>query len=222
MQLSGAIKKSIKPQTHESMSDGTYNFTIGALLCWGLFVNWLMIQSIPTESLLAVPMWAFLVGYFVLSFSGIAIAAMSSSSVVGFIGYNMLAAAFGMILCIAVSNVDPDVVFQAVQTTGLITAVMMFLGSMLPTFFKRLSGVLLISLLVVIVVELFQILVLKSSPGWIDWLVILIFSGFIGRDWAVANEMPRNFKNAMLCAMNLYMSMINIFVRLLDVYSKIK
>jgi FtsH-binding integral membrane protein len=222
MQLSGAIKKSIKPQAHESMSDGTYNFTIGALLCWGLFVNWLMIQSITVESILAVPMWAFLVGYFVLSIAGVLIVGMSSNPLVGLIGYNMIVAAFGAILCLAVSFADPDVVFQAVQTTGLITAVMMFLGSMFPAFFKRISGALFISLLVMIVVELVQIFVLKATQGWTDWVVIMIFCGFIGHDWAVANEAPRNFKNALNGAVSLYMNIINIFVRLLDIYSKVK
>lgn len=202
--------------SENTMSEGVYNFSIGAVLCWGFFVNWMMIKTIPAESIMSMNIWALLIGFFVLGIAGVVTFSMSSNPVISFIGYNMVVVAFGLTLNVIISEHDPDTVFQAMQTTGLVTAVMMFLGSLFPKFFKKLFSILLISLLVMIVVELIQTFVFHVHQGWTDLVVALIFCGWIGYDWAKANEVPRTLDNAIDGAAALYMDIINLFSRILN------
>ncbi len=205
-----------------TMGEGAYNFAIGAVLCWGFFVNWMMIKTIPVETIMSVNIWVLLIGFFVLGVAGVFTFSMSSNPVISFIGYNMVVVAFGLILNITVSAHDPDIVFQAMQTTGLVTAVMMFLGGVFPNFFKNIIGGLTIALLAMIVIELVQTFVFHVQQGWTDWAVALIFCGYIGYDWAKANEVPRTLDNAIDGAAALYMDIINLFVRILEIYAKSK
>lgn len=200
-----------------TMSEGSFNFMLGLVLCWGFFINWVMVSRISAETYLAYPSWALIVGFLVLSFAGIALFKASENPVVSFFGYNMMVVAFGPILSIVVSEYDSDLVFEAIQTTGLVTAVMMLAATIFPAFFKRLGGVLFIALLAMIVIELVQAFVFHVQQGWTDWAVALIFCGYIGFNWVRANEMPRTLDNAIDCAAELYLDIINLFVRILQI-----
>lgn len=67
-----------------------------------------------------------------------------------------------------------------------------------------------------IVIELVQAFVFHVQQGWTDWAVALIFCGYIGFNWVRANEMPRTLDNAIDCAAELYLDIINLFVRILQ------
>ncbi len=43
----------------QEISSRLYNFTIGAVLCWGFWINWLMVGNIPVESIAAINPWVF-------------------------------------------------------------------------------------------------------------------------------------------------------------------
>ena len=53
------------------------------------------------------------------------------------------------------------------------------------------------------------------TPQWWDWLVALLFCGYIGYDWAKAQEKRKTLDNAVDSAVDLYLDIINLFVRLL-------
>ena len=46
----------------QQISPSLYNLTIGLTLCWGFFVNWLMMVTIPVESLYAIDHRLFFIG----------------------------------------------------------------------------------------------------------------------------------------------------------------
>ncbi|MGY5452797.1 Bax inhibitor-1 family protein [Agarivorans sp. MS3-6] len=206
--------------TDKLISASLYNFVIGATLVWGFFVNWLMVLNIPAESIAAVNPIIFFVGYLASCFFGIYLFSKSDNPLVSFIGYNFVVVPFGLIINLVVSRYNPDIVLEAIRVTGLVTFVMMLLGSMYPAFFKKISGALTIALLCVIVVELVEIFIFNTHHGILDWIVALIFCGYIGYDWARANAIPKTYDNAVDSAAALYMDIINLFLRILRILGR--
>ena len=204
----------------QEVSSRLYNFTIGAVLCWGFWINWLMVGNIPVELIAAINPWVFFIGYFASCFFGVYLFSKSSNPLVSFVGYNFVVVPFGLIINLAVLRYDPSLVLSAIKVTGLVTGMMMLLGTIFPAFFQRIAGVLTIALVVVLVVELFQIFVLGIHQEWIDWAVVILFCGYIGYDWGRANQIPKTLDNAVDSAAALYMDIINLFLRILRIMGR--
>lgn len=206
--------------TDPIISATAYNFTIGLTLCWGFAMNWLIVTNIDPQSIADVNPWIFFIGYFASCFFGMYLFNKSSNPLVSFIGYNFVVIPFGLIINLVVSGYDASIVSEAIRITGLVTIGMMCLGSMFPAFFKKISGALSIALLLVIVVELIEIFVFGIHHGILDWIVVLIFCGYIGYDWGRANQIPKTLDNAIDSAAALYMDIINLFLRILRILGR--
>ena len=115
---------------------------------------------------------------------------------------------------------DPKLVQEAIRVTALVTVGMMILGTLFPAFFRRISSALTVALLVVIVVELVEIFVFRARHGILDWIVVVIFCGYIGYDWGRANQIPKTLDNAIDSAAALYMDIINLFLRILRILGR--
>ncbi len=209
---------------HESagqrISRNVYNLLIGLVLCWGFLVNWVMVKNIPYESIASINPLLLLIGYFASCFFGIFLFTKSEAPLVSFIGYNFVVVPFGLIINLVVHHYDPSLVLDAMRVTGLVTFGMMILGSMFPLFFEKIAGALTIALLVVIIVELVEVFILKIHHGIIDWIVVVIFCGYIGYDWGRANRIPKTVDNAVDSAASLYMDIINLFLRILRIMGR--
>lgn len=203
-----------------AISPSTYNFVIGLVLCWGFGLNWWMVQNINPLALSEIPPLMFFIGYFASCFFGVYLFTSFPNSFVSFIGYNFVVVPFGVIVNLVVHRYDPALVVDAMRVTGLVTMVMMFLGSLFPSFFKRIAGALTSALFAVIVVELFEIFILKIHHNIIDWVVVVIFCGYIGYDWGRANSIPKTLDNAVDSAAALYMDIINLFLRILRIMGR--
>jgi FtsH-binding integral membrane protein len=215
------VKVFERSSTNDPIISATaYNFTIGLTLCWGFAINWLMVTNIDPQSIASINPWIFFMGYFASCFFGIYLFNGSTKPLVSFIGYNFVVVPFGLIINLVVSRYDSALVAEAIRITGLVTIGMMCLGSMYPDFFKKISGALTISLLLVIVVELIEIFVFGIHHGILDWIVVLIFCGYIGYDWGRANQIPKTFDNAVDSAAALYMDIINLFLRILRILGR--
>ncbi len=206
--------------TDTTINSTVYNLIIGLTLCWGFVVNWLMVTNIEPEAIASITPWIFFIGYFASCFFGIYLFNSSTNPVVSFIGYNFVVIPFGLIINLVVSRYDAVLVSDAIRITGFVTGAMMCLGSMFPAFFKRISGALTIALLLVIVVELIEIFIFGIHHGIIDWIVALIFCGYIGYDWGRANQIPKTVDNAIDSAAALYMDIINLFLRILRILGR--
>ncbi len=206
--------------TDHTISATAYNLAIGLTLCWGFAINWLMVTNISPESIVSINPWVFFIGYFASCFFGVYLFDRSSNPLVSFIGYNFVVVPFGLIINLVVSGYDSSLVSEAIRITGLVTMGMMFLGSMFPDFFRKISGALTIALLLVIVVELVEIYIFGVHHGIIDWIVALIFCGYIGYDWGRANQIPKTLDNAVDSAAALYMDIINLFLRILRILGR--
>lgn len=199
---------------------GLYNLVIGLTLLWGFAVNYIMVSHIDPEAIASVNPWVFFIGYFASCFFGIYLFQSSSNPLVSFIGYNFVVVPFGLIINMVVSQYDPELVTEAIRITGLVTIAMMCLGTLFPAFFQKIVGVLTIALLLVIVVELIEIFIFKTHHGILDWIVVLIFCGYIGYDWGRANQIPKTVDNAVDSAAALYMDIINLFLRILRILGR--
>lgn len=199
------------------LSDSIYNLIIGLTLCWGFLVNAIMVRSIPAETIAAVHPIAFIIGYFASCFFGIYLYSKSNNPVVSFLGYNFVVVPFGLIINLVVARYDPELVYEAIRITGVVTFMMMVLGSLFPVFFQRIHTALGFALITVIIVELVESFVFGIHHGMIDWVVVLIFCGYIGYDWGRANAIPKTVDNAIDSAAALYIDIINLFLRILRI-----
>ena len=173
-----------------------------------------------SDMIYAVGAGIFFIGYFASCFFGIYLFQKSTNPVVSFIGYNFVVVPFGLIINMVVSQYDPELVTEAIRITGLVTIAMMCLGTLFPAFFQKISGALTIALLLVIVVELIEVFIFNTHHGILDWIVVLIFCGYIGYDWGRANQIPKTIDNAIDSAAALYMDIINLFLRILRILGR--
>ena len=65
-----------------------------------------------------------------------------------------------------------------------------------------------------------EIFVFGIHHGILDWIVVLIFCGYIGYDWSRANQIPKTIDNAIDSAAALYMDIINLFLRILRILGR--
>ena len=219
-----------------TISDRAYNAIIGLVLLWGLgitavicglfsdkIVNYIADLTIKTDSPL--PIIGFLVGYLVLTIVGNIISAKSNNPIVSFIGYNLVVIPTGIILSVIVSTYTSASIILALMITLICVAVMMLLSTLFPKFFLSIGKTLFIALLVTVVIELILALtgVLSTSGNKIiEGIVALIFCGYIGYDWARAQRCAKTPDNAVDVCVALYMDIINIFIRLLEIFGEEK
>lgn len=206
-------------QTHQ-ISAGMFNFIIGIVLLYGFALNWYIVETIPVDSIKAINPWLFFGGYFVSCMAGVFLFNGSKNPLISFLGYNLVVVPFGLVVSLIVSDYSTDIVVKAMQATTMVTFGMMFVATIFPSFFKSIGSALFWALLISIVVELLMIFVFKQKLSVIDWIVALIFCGYIGFDWAMANSVERTFDNAVDSAAELYMDIINLFVRILSIMGK--
>ncbi len=206
--------------TGTTISHAFYNLVIGCVLCWGFLVNWLMVKNIEPQAIADINPWVFFIGYFVSCFFGIFLFIKSNNAFISFIGYNFVVVPFGLIVNMAVHSYEPALVVEAIRITGIVTFVMMVLGSLFPAFFKKIAGALTIALFIVIIVECVELFFLKKHHGITDWIVVIIFCGYIGYDWGRANQIPKTMDNAVDSAAALYMDIIILFLRILRILGR--
>lgn len=205
-----------------TLSDQMYNLAIGTVLTWGFVINWLIVKYVPVDEIQSVDIRVFLVAYFLSCFAGIYIYTKYSDPWKSFLGYNLVVVPFGLVINIVVSRHDPRIVVQAMMATGLVTVSMMALGAAFPRLFRRIRDTLTTALLLVIIWELGSMVFLKAAPTVTDWIVVLIFSGYIGYDWGRANQIPKTLDNAVDSAAAIYMDVINIFLRFVRILGRKK
>lgn len=210
----------------DTLSLSGYNALIGVLLLWGFVANALMYHFF-VDTFMSWNFTAVIIGYFVCCLIGIAINKWSDSAVLSFIGYNLVVVPVGVILSIALTGYDQVTIMHAIYVTGAVTAVMILLSVFFPKVFLSMGKVLGICLTVVVVIELIVLIWATWFGGpflptiW-DALVAVLFCLYIGYDWAKAQEVPRTADNAVDAVLDLYLDIINLFIRILEIMGKSK
>lgn len=207
----------------DQISARRYNAVMLLTLLWGFLVNTVMVYyfAIPIMRLLSGvgPLWIF-IGYFVLAIAGIAISAKSTNPWISFLGYNLLVLPIGVILCLILPGIPVAIVTKALLLTGIVTATMTLLGLVAPNIFLGMGRTLFIALIVGILAELVATFLFHYTGTAFDWLFVVLFSGYIGYDVAKSQIYPKTVDNAVDCALDIYLDIINIFIRLLALLSR--
>ena len=207
----------------DQISIRRYNAVMLLTLLWGFLVNTVMVYyfAIPIMRFLSGvgPLWIF-IGYFVLAIAGIAISARSANPWMSFLGYNLLVLPIGVLLCLILPGIPVAIVTKALLLTGIVTATMTLLGLVAPNVFLGMGRTLFIALIVGILAELVATFLFHYTGTAFDWLFVVLFSGYIGYDVAKSQIYPKTVDNAVDCALDIYLDIINIFIRLLALLSR--
>lgn len=203
----------------KEMSLRNYNITIGLTLLWGFAINILMCMYC-TELFMSWNFTAVLIGYFIVCLSGIAMSLLSHNPFISFIGYNLVVLPVGVILSIALTGYSQISIMNALIVTTIVTITMIIMASIFPDIFLSLGKVLFICLTVVIIAEIIFLLLGIITPSLWDFVVALIFCGYIGYDWAESQEKVHTLDNAIDSVVGIYLDIINLFLRLLSSSSK--
>ncbi len=202
------------------LSESTYNLLIGGLLLYGFIANAIICTLFGDLFYYAsgATYGLFLIVYLVCVLLSVTLSS-SHSALVNFIGYNLLVLPIGVLLSIAVAPMSMMTVRSALIGTGVFVIVMIAASYARPDFFLSMGSTLAFSLIATLVAEVI-LLLLGIGTGWIDYLVIAIFSMYLGFDWAIANQCPTTARNAILSATQIYLDIVNIFIRLLAILGK--
>lgn len=202
----------------DSVNVSMYNLVIGAMLLYGFIVNAAMVAFCGDMFVNMNPI-AFIIGYFVSAIAGSIIAMKSSNPVISFIGYNLVVLPIGALLSICLPGYSANDIVSAMVATGIVTLVMTGASVAFPNVFAGMGRSLFISLLLGLVVELIASL-MGYNGNIFNWFFVIIFSCYIGYDWHKAQMYPKTIDNAIDSAIDIYLDIINVFIRLLEIFAK--
>ena len=93
------------------------------------------------------------------------------------------------------------------------------LGATFPAFFARVQGVAMTALFALLVGSIVGCF-MGVSMGWLDYAVILLFCGFIGFDTYRAQQCEATVKMAIFNAVQIWLDLVNVFIRLLAIVGR--
>jgi FtsH-binding integral membrane protein len=166
-------------------------------------------------------LWLFL-GVLVCGLIGVGIASLSDNPLVSFIGYIMVAGPFGLLMGPLVAHYTAASILRVfILTTGMVF-VLGIVGAVIPDSLESWGiwlfgglGILLLGYFIVPVAGLFGLPV-DHAMTWLDWLGVILFSGYVIYDLNRAMRLPRTVDNAVDSALAVYLDFVNLFIRLLE------
>ena len=203
----------------KEMSPRAYNLAMSALIFLGFcamgagaYFTSTMAFARMMMSGAALPL---VFGSFILTIVGmVMMSAAASKQSVG-----LFASTFGLTASFGLANYDLPTINTAFIATAAITFVFGALGVTFPKFFQRVYGIGFGILLATILVEI-VLMFMGVSQSITDLIVIVVFAGFIGYDTYVATTVPPTLPNAVLMASNLFVDIINVFLRILNILGR--
>lgn len=207
------------PQIHDTIvSPRVYNLTIGAVVVYGLVINYIICKYFSDTFIQMNPL-ILIIGYFVSAIAGTLIVARSHSPFVSFLGYNLVVVPLGAMLSTCLYAYDPAIIFQACGLTASVTVIMMCLGALFPQVFARMGRGLFISLIILIIVGIVSMF-LPGLYSLYSYAGAAIFSLYIAYDWVRANQYVKTLDNAVDSACDIYVDIINLFLHILAILGR--
>ena len=202
----------------DEISIQKYNLTLGITVLYGFLVNAFMVATM-SEFFASIPYGIFLIVYFIMILIGSIISVKSKQPIVSFAGYNLIVLPIGGLLSIFLPYYEGADILSAMLATGAVVATMMALSYLKPDFFAGLGKTLFLGLTLGLIAEIIALL-LGYGGNFFNWLFVLLFSLYIGYDWHKAQAYPKTIDNAIDSAIDIYLDVINLFVRILSILSK--
>ncbi|MDO4796470.1 MAG: Bax inhibitor-1 family protein [Coriobacteriales bacterium] len=131
-------------------------------------------------------------------------------------GYVLFSLTFGISVSLVLERYNIGTISYAFGITACIAGIFLVAGVTFPNFFARIGGILCLGLIATIVVEFVAIVFLHADQTIFDYIVIVLFCGFLGYDsYLLAVDDP-TVPNAIFHASNIYLDIVNILLRVLD------
>lgn len=218
-------RKQLRLESGEAdrLSARSFNLALTGLLAYGLLLNAVIVYYFAAplmQALQGVNPWLLLAGYLVPTFLGIILAAKSQNPAVSFIGYNLVVLPIGIMLSLVVPGLPSAIVVKAMALTGMVTVTMALIAVVRPQVFLGLGRTLVIALVVGLVAEIVATFLFGYRGQLFDWFFVLLFSAYIGYDVAKSQAYPKTLDNAVDSALDIYLDVINLFIRLLSILGK--
>lgn len=203
------------------ISDQAYNAIIGAVLLWGLLINYLLCWKVGSYTNVFPNMSpaVFLIGYVAVLIVGMMMTFRAKTPLVSFAGYNLAVIPFGLAISTIVQaygGISSNVVTQAFLYTLLVAAAILATVIVFPKAFEKLGTAIGVVLLGLIICEILM-LIFRVPQQVTSWIAAGLFSLYLGYDIYRSQQYPRTVKNAVASALDIYMDLANIFIRLLDI-----
>ena len=198
-----------------------YNLIMGGIVVYGLVINYFLCKAVPNVYLLMNP-FIFLLMYIVLVIAGTAISAKSDNPIISFIGYNMVVVPCGLVVSLAVQlygGLESDIVSQAFLYTFCISGIMIAASMLWPAAFETMGRYLFVGLIAVLIGSVIGIFI-NGVFNAMSWFGALIFSLYIGYDFYRAQKYTPTLDNAVDCALDIYLDIINLFLKLLRILGR--
>ena len=203
----------------DTLSNSAYNAIMLGLVLYGFVVNALMVHLFAPVAY-EIDYRVFLIGYFVCVIAG-SVCAASTKPAMSFLGYNLIVVPIGVLLARTLPGYGSALVMQAILLTGAITLVMLVAASLCPHWFAGMGKTLFICLCIGLALSLLSWLTGFSSE-FLVWGFAMLFTLYIGYDLQKARAYPKTFDNAIDSAIDLYLDIINLFLRILRILSKLR
>ena len=200
----------------DNISTQTYNIIIGAMIVYGLLVNAIIVAKFADVFVNMNPI-ALIVGYFVCCIAGTVIAHRSNNPAMSFLGYSLVVLPIGALMSTFVPSYYVQDIKSAALVTGVIVIVMTGVATAKPQWFSGLGTTLFISLILGLVGQLIAML-LGYAGNIFNWFFVIIFSLYVGYDWMKAQAYPKTVDNAIDSSLDIYLDIINLFIRLLAIF----
>ncbi len=172
--------------------------------------------------------WPAFIGLFlvaIVSVFGTTAAARANNVMLTTICYFGIAAPMGMMMGPAIAHYTTASVASIFVVTASLTIGLGLLGVFIPRSLENWGSwlfgalwILIISQFVGIIAAMFGFPIGNTAFHLFDWIGVALFGGFIIFDFNRAARVPSTYTNAMLCAVEIFLDFINLFIRLLDLF----
>ena len=202
-----------------ALSDRAFYLLIGAALLFGFFVIALEVMFL-TDFFLSWNPTVFLIVYLVMVIVGCIMSVWSRNPVISFVGYCMVVLPLGAVLSIYLPAFTYKTITSAFLVTTFLSLFMIILALVYPRVFNSIFALLGIAVLVALMYQIVAIFTGFGNNTWVDWLIVLLFSAYVGFDVSLARVRPRTVNNAVASACAIYMDLIYVFIRLVAIFGR--
>lgn len=205
----------------EYLSPVAYNSIICGLVIAGFIINWMVVDLFGLRIAKNYGLGAALLTFLVCI--GMTILIHSSRSwKISLVGYLVLSVMFSFSLSIILVHYTGYLIAKAFVVTAGVIALNTIVAMVLPNVVKSLGKFLFISLLCLFVVEIIAIFLFPNFLSILDCIAVGIFSLYYAYDLVKAQELEMTLDNAVDSAAEIYVDIINLFIRLLRLLGKSK
>jgi len=200
----------------DTMSNRKYNLIIGGCLLYGFILNALIVGAFGNFFMGMNPI-VFLIGYIVCCITGVMLT-RSNSPAISFLGYNLVVVPIGAVLSVCLPGYNDMDIFMAIIITGIVVLGMTCLSTAYPAAFLKMGRTLFATFIIAFIAEILAVFLFGYVGNMFNILFVGLFSLYIGYDWCKAQMYPKTLDNAIDSACDLYLDIINIFIRLLSIF----